>query len=362
MARQQWRASSLRVPEMKQPLTDLSRELGAQAEAVCRHYLSNGRRAGNYWVIGDVCNTPGQSMFVRLTGTARGPAGRWTDAATGQFGDLLDVIRESLGLVQVADAAEEARNFLGAPPTIMETLTGGPGVGSRRGSREAARRLAAIAGPIRGTLVESYPRGRGIAVEADLPALRFHPRCYYFAGEDRAPDAWPAMIGVITDLRGAITGVHRTWLDPDGFDPRRLGKANVETPRRAMGDLLGHAVRFGLADDVLAVGEGIETVLSVKSSLPGMPMAAALSAAHLAALDLPTQLRRLYILRDNDAAGQRAGDVLAQRAAAAGVEHITLAPSRNDFNEDLRLDGLPQLHNALRYRLIAADVERFDRR
>jgi hypothetical protein len=51
-----------------------------------------------------------------------------------------------------------------------------------------------------------------------------------------------------------------------------------------MGGLLGHAVRFGAADDVLAAGEGIETMLSLRYALPAMPMAAALSANHLARL------------------------------------------------------------------------------
>jgi hypothetical protein len=63
------------------------------------------------------------------------------------------------------------------------------------------------------------------------------------------------MIAAVTDLDGRITGAHRTWLDPHGFDRVRLGKAPIDTPRRAMGDLLGNAVRFGVVDDVLAAGE-----------------------------------------------------------------------------------------------------------
>ena len=50
--------------------SDLAHRLGRQAEAVCRHYLSNGRRQGSYWLVGDVRNTPGRSMFVRLAGPA----------------------------------------------------------------------------------------------------------------------------------------------------------------------------------------------------------------------------------------------------------------------------------------------------
>jgi len=34
------------------PAADLARRLASEAEAVCRHYLSNGRRAGRYWLVG----------------------------------------------------------------------------------------------------------------------------------------------------------------------------------------------------------------------------------------------------------------------------------------------------------------------
>jgi len=89
------------------------------------------------------------------------------------------------------------------------------------------------------------------------------------------------MIARVTDLAGRITGARCAWLGPDGFDSARLGKAPIDMPQRAIGDLLGNAVRFGVANDVLAAGEGIETMLSLRSALPTMPMAAALSANHL---------------------------------------------------------------------------------
>ena len=73
-----------------------------------------------------------------------------------------------------------------------------------------------------------------------------------------------------------------------------------------MGHLLGHGVRFGVRDDVMAAGEGIETMLSLRSVLPTLPMVAALSANHLAALLFPPTLRRLYVARDDDPAGDAA--------------------------------------------------------
>src|ERR1700674_1690987 len=99
-----------------------------------------------------------------------------------------------------------------------------------------------------------------------------------------------------------------------------------------MGHLLGHGVRFGVANDVIAAGEGIETMLSLRGVMPIMPMVAALSASHLAALLFPVSLRRLYIARDRDSAGDVAMASLNDRAEAAGIEAFTLSPTLGDFN------------------------------
>jgi hypothetical protein len=307
-------------------------------------------------MVGDVRNTPGRSMFVRLSGPESGPgaAGHWTDAASAEFGDLLDVIRESCGFIDFRDVANEARRFLSLPRPEPRRAPKPVHSPVPAGSPEAARRLFAMSQPIRMTLVETYLCNRGIEAVHDAGALRFHPRCYYRPDDGSPTETRPAMIAAVTDLAGAITGMHRTWLAPDGS-----GKAPVAIPRRAMGRLLGHAVRFGEADDVLAAGEGIETVLSLRCALPALPMAAALSANHLAALLLPPALRRLYIARDADAAGDMALAALTERATAAGIEALALSPRMDDFNDDLRAFGLGALRAALRVQLAPQDVARF---
>lgn len=334
---------------------DLARRLGRQAEAVCRHYLSAGRRQGHYWQVGDVRNTPGRSMFVRLTDSTKGPAGKWTDAATGEHGDLLDVIRESLGLPHFSDVVAEAEAFLRLPRSwqVAEApvfRTNGPS----RDPVTSACRLFAAAQPITGTIVETYLRKRGITALHEAGSLRFHPRCYYRLDPREPIQPLPAMIAAVTDLRGRIMGIHRTWLAPDGSD-----KAAIATPRRAMGHLLEHAVRFGRVDDVMAAGEGIETILSLRGVLPSLPTAAALSAAHLSAIAFPPGLRRLYIVRDTDPAGNRARDSLIARANSTGIEAIVLSPTLGDFNEDLRAFGVDALRAQLRCQLAPEDVVRF---
>lgn len=339
---------------MPRDASELARRLACDAEAVCRHYLSNGRRQGRYWMVGDVRNTPGRSMFVRLSGPESGPgaAGHWTDAASAEHGDLLDVIRESCGLIHFRDVADEARRFLSLPRVEPRHASEPGRTPVPVGSPEAARRLIAMSQPIAGTLAATYLRNRGIRNLRDTGSLRFHPRCYYRPEGDGPTETWPAIVAAVTDLSGVITGAHRTWLARDGAD-----KAPIDTPRRAMGGLLAHAVRFGTADDVLIAGEGIETMLSLRCALPAMPMAAALSANHLAAVVLPSTLRRLYIARDADAAGNMALAALTARAEAAGIEALVLSPRLGDFNEDLRAFGIDALRAALRIQLAPQDVE-----
>jgi Toprim domain-containing protein len=100
-------------------------------------------------------------------------------------------------------------------------------------------------------------------------------------------------------------------------------------------------------------------MLSLRCVFPTLPMAAALSANHLAAMALSSSLRRLYIARDADAAGDTVQAALVQRAEAAGVEAISLSPRLGDFNEDLHVFGLDALRTALRIQLAPEDVARF---
>jgi hypothetical protein len=66
---------------MSQHVAHIARRLARQAEAACRHYLSNGRRCGRHWIVGDLANNPGRSLYVRLNGPdhGKGAAGKWTE-------------------------------------------------------------------------------------------------------------------------------------------------------------------------------------------------------------------------------------------------------------------------------------------
>ena len=326
----------------KQRAGDVARSLAQHAERVCRHYLSNGRRRGAYWQVGDIANTPGQSLYVHLSGLR---AGKWCDAATAEHGDLLDLIAARCNLPTLRDAIAEAQQFLDLPaaptPARAEPRTSD--------KTRAAQRLFGLGRPITGTPVETYFEHRGITRVGSCAALRFHPRCSYRDGA--LQDMLPALLAAITDLDGRMTGIQRTWLDASG-----RGKAPVATPRRTLGRQLGNGVRFGGKGEVLLAGEGIETVLSLKSILPGMPMVAALSASNLGALVLPQGLKRLYVARDQDAAGSSAFERLARRAQGLGILVCPLDPVGDDFNDDLIFFGVRALRAALEWQMAAEDI------
>ena len=338
--------------------SELARRLGEYAEAVCREYLSNGHRSGNHWIVGDVRNTHGRSMHVRLKANAKGAAGKWVDEATTEFGDLLDVIRESCGLIEFRDVADEARRFLAMPRPQAQSHGAQRQPAAARGSPDAARRLFGMSQPTAGTLAERYLAGRGIILAAGERALRFHPGCYYRDLVTGETQTLPALIAAVTGLDGRITGLQRTWLAPDGN-----GKAQIADPRRSLGHLLGNGIWLGLEPgtsvSVIAAGEGFETMASLRSVMPALPVAAATSANHLAGLIFPPGCRRLYIAADADAAGRHGIERLSQRAGKAGILALVLRPQLGDFNDDLRHLGPAHLAAWLSGQLVPEDARRF---
>ena len=266
---------------------------------MCRRYLPHGRKQGRYWVAGDLDGARGRALYVRLSGP--GTPGKFTDCATGQHGDLLDLIRHRSGAPTLRAALDEASAFLALPAAPAA------GEGDSYDAAEAARRLWRRCRAIDGTHAERYLHARGLA-RCRFAALRYHPELRYREGS--SVGRLPALVAAVTGDDGAVTGVQRTWLDA-----RSPARAGVASPRKALGRVYGHAVRFGTvpADGLasLVVGEGIETVLSLVTAVPDIAAAAALSAGSLGAFAPPPGTAHLVIARDNDIEGERAAERLA---------------------------------------------------
>ena len=304
-------------------------------------------------------NMPGRSLYVRLTGPDSGPgaAGKWTDAASpSEHGDLLDLIRLNRNLRDLGEAMDDARRFLALPrPPIPSPPNLDHTPPAAAGSSEAARRLFRAGRPVPGTPAEAYLRARGITGRLDWPALRYHPSVYYRETDHAPLESWPALLAAVTDIDGNITGIQRTWLDP-----RRSDKAPLADPRRALGHLLGNGVRFGKR------GRRPRRRRRRRDHARAQ-IDAALIAGHCRALGQPPRrprsapcpVSRLYIARDNDAAGLKAAKRLRERGRAAGIEIRELVPVYGDFNLDLCRLGPEGMRAHLADQLVPSDRTRF---
>ena len=193
--------------------TELSLALAQHAEAVCRHYLPKGTRQGRYWICGNIQGDAGGSLYVRLA--PPGQPGKWTDEATAEHGDLLDLIRETIRASELRDAIVEAHRFLSLPLKPGMPLHN-RGRRSARDTRESAHAIWRHCQPVQDTHADAYLRGRGIPY-CDYPTLRFHPSLNHRDGN--RVRRLPALVAAVVNHKGALTGIHRTWLDPR--EPRK---------------------------------------------------------------------------------------------------------------------------------------------
>lgn len=87
----------------------ISRMLKDRAEEVAAYLLPGGKRQGREFCAGSINGESGGSLKVCLSGSK---AGIWSDFATGESGDLVDLWRLSRGL-STSEALSEARGYLG---------------------------------------------------------------------------------------------------------------------------------------------------------------------------------------------------------------------------------------------------------
>lgn len=265
-------------------------------------------------------------------------AGRWNDYATGQHGDLLDLIALNLGC-DLKTAFREARSFLGLQADDPADIA------RRKAAAERARQLRADAERkgredkekkrraafalwlsaqerIAGTPVEAYLLNRAIDLRqlgVQPRALRYHHGLSYHQVAPETGEVFegraPAMVALITDVAGKPVAVHRTWLaiGPDG----RWGKAPLPKAKMVWGDYRGAAIRLwrGLSDRGgrgaplakaehgarVYLTEGIEDALSVAMLLPHARVLAAIANTNFANVELPPVVTEVVIVADQDA-------------------------------------------------------------
>jgi phage/plasmid primase-like uncharacterized protein len=279
-------------------------------------------RAGNEWR--GRCPACGYAEAFALADGRLGPV--WW---CGSCGDQT-AIAQALGRPQKASTsgapAHDVRDAQGRLERVERIL---------RGCEPAAQSVVAC----------RYLEVRGLGHLAGCPELFHHSACPHPSSTREREIRLPALVAIVRDVDGKLTGIHRTFLRRDGS-----GKADIEPPRASLGPVRGGAVRLVPLHDVLTVGElvigeGIETSASAGVLLK-LPAWAAVSAGNLAAgVMLPTEIRKVVIAADRDppdAQGKCPGQDAARSAwfrlrhEGRAVRIAMPGAGRGDFNEILQ--------------------------
>ncbi len=97
---------------MDYSIRDIAGMLADSAEQVCSYLLPSGKRDGKEWKCGNVYGDSGKSMAVCIRGNK---AGVWSDFATGESGDLIDLWRLNRCNGSVPEALRQIRQYLNIP-------------------------------------------------------------------------------------------------------------------------------------------------------------------------------------------------------------------------------------------------------
>lgn len=305
----------------------------------------------------------------------QGVPGSWKDYASGDQGDVVDLVaflkgwerREVLawaearyGIRRMGD--DERRRLAAKAKTARIAEAEAEAAADIRKRQWAADIFEAAVPRIRGTLVETYFASRGLELRA-MPWLehqwfRFHPALEWWRGAVRdergrkieAGPQFPALVSAMVDRRGTMRAIHCTFLAEDG-----RGKAPVEKPKLMFPATAGLVIRVARGDSRMTpeaaakhgvigpalVGEGVEDAATFALAMPELRTFAAGSLAGLLHLpDLPC-VESWLVARDNDWGKPQAAE-LFERAMARirdfGKPAVAIAATGDakDFNDMVR--------------------------
>lgn len=311
------------------------------------------------------------SFVVWTSGAAKGA---WRDYATGEQGDVFDLIGLVHGQKNFNWIADWARDFLGIKAMTPEQLKAQKQKASAAAKQAEASQAATMAAKRRraveifmqasaaidGSIADAYLAGREIPlslVPNREPDLRFHRRLEWWRGAtweggrkvEPGPH-FPAMVAAIRNAAGDITAVHCTFLRQDGS-----GKADVENPKLMFGEVRGSVVRISRGEGnetpeeaalsgrrtPLIITEGIEDALSIALAIPEARVWAATSLGNLG--NVPAGhacVARIVVAADNDWNKPEAMEALDAAVAQLGAHGVPVSVMRahqgKDFNDLLK--------------------------
>ncbi len=360
------------------PISEIKAMLQAEGLSLIMHLCPGGRREGNLWSAPNPTRSADTigSFKVWLGGSAHGA---WKEYDSDEKGDILDLIAYVHGSTKV-EAIMWARKHLGLDTGDRSQIEerrkqiayrvekrNEQELERQRRNQERAFEIFRRAKPAVGSTdaaavaVRAYLASRAIDLDAittlevtevRAAMLEHWSSSEWVAGKKKKAGYFgPAMVCAIRDAVGVVTGVHCTWLKPDGS-----GKASVSNAKLMLGRVQGAVVRIARgagnltveaaieagASQTTVLTEGIEDALSIALAVPDARIWAATSLSnfgwapvHLACV------KAIVVAADNDWAKPQAMEQLdraTDRLAHSGKPLEVMRPPRNhkDFNDVLR--------------------------
>jgi hypothetical protein len=251
--------------------------------------------------------------------------GCWYCFESGVGGDIIDLISYALA-VDCKGAFAYARAFVGQYDISQKPLHLPTPLHKKNRAEKIAKAQAiwANAQPLNGDVYDDYlAASRGLVLSSYPDDLRASASAYNFT----TGKYHPAMIAAVRDKAGDIIGIHQTFLTPEG---QKISGVGVKA-KLFVGAVAGGAIRLAPVQDRAAICEGIENSLSIMQMLK-IPAWASGTASNIP--ELPNSIREVIIGQDNDPAGVKYAQKMAQYYLAEGrqVEIIKPPAAYKDFN------------------------------
>lgn len=346
-------------------IRDLKSMLVAEVDRLVETLLPGAIRNATYFSAKNPTrpDRSGGSFVVWRKGAG---AGAWTDYATGDKGDAIDLVAYLAIGAQTPPTREDRiaalawiKDFLGiATMTPQQRAARARADNSRleaarraelaeRDRKQArARSLWEDGRPVEGSLVETYLLSRGIdlaRVENREASLRFAPRLEH----PRAPHVGPAMLGCFTASQGGFAATHVTFLAEDGS-----GKTDVSPSKVIFGSYGGSVIRLTRGEgnltplDASRAGvfgpcglfEGIESALSAALGAPHLRVWAVGSLNNFSRVMKPDCVDGWIVGAENDSHPQAVEQLERAIATLERTAPVSLARSfvGSDLNDLLR--------------------------
>lgn len=335
-------------------------EIKALAQAhigdIAREFVPDGRRSGAYWIGRNPTRNDEHagSFWIRL----HGPPGVWRDEATGDTGDVLELIRYCAQLPDIPAALRWCEDFLRLGSMTAADRERRARQTRERVAREDAAQTAAAAEnrdraravylasrrrPLLGSPADVYLKTRGI----DLSRLERVPGSLGWLPDGRHSESqteWPVMVAAFVGDDNQVAAVHRTFLERDGS-----GKAPVAPQRKIWPSPAGSAVRLWRGETMLSqdaaakqgiretllICEGIEDGLSLALACPEHRIWCAGTLGNMTTLTLPECIDSVVLCADNDWGKPQAAQLFGRAVRHFSQQGRRVAVARSHVGKDV---------------------------